>query len=252
MPLIKICGLRSTDAATHAIACGADILGFILVPGRKRTVAPELVAESAQLAWAERKRRGRRFQTASELVAHVSSLGLTSPRAHFRTVASLVAENGPFVVGVFCNQLADDVFAAAARSNVDFIQLHGDENVDAFLARNSDLRYAFIKRYVLPDHAPHMAQPARGFAFPLLDSELGGEGVRIDWSLISGLDGAFMLAGGLTPENLPETAPYLDKVFGFDVSTGVEDAHGDKDPEKVRRFVSVGKQVLTAAETART
>lgn len=251
--LIKICGLRTVDAANQAIESGADLLGVIMVPGRKRTVSPTVAMEIAQLAKAKRKSLNRKLQTAQEVVQYMNSLTFSSHREYFQKFKSVVAENGPFLVGVFRNQNTDDVFQAASECNIDFIQLHGSEDMNEYLDRDGSHKYAFIKRYVIPDHIQLMDEffptvvdlPRKGFAFPLLDSELGGEGQTIDWTLINDLDGDFMLAGGLKPENVHETKPYLKNVFGFDVSGGVEDENGDKDLEKIHRFVINGKQVLT-------
>lgn len=254
--LIKVCGLRTVDATNQAVESGADLLGVIMVPGRKRTVSPEVALKIAELARQKRELLNRRFQTAHEIVEHMKSLTFKTHSDYFQKFQTLVVENGPFLVGVFQNQNIDDVFAAAREYHIDFVQLHGSEDIEEYLARDNALEYAFIKRYVIPHHIesmknffPKVIHPLkRGFAFPLLDSELGGEGQTIDWTLINDLDGDFVLAGGLAAENLLESKPYLKNVFGFDVSSGVEDENGNKDLEKIDRFVAIGKQVL--AESA--
>ncbi|WPK27387.1 hypothetical protein PUMCH_004774 [Australozyma saopauloensis] len=251
--LIKICGLRTAEAANQAIEAGADLLGVIMVPGRKRTVALDVAAEISKLAQNKRKALGRQFQSVNEILNHINSLKFDSHRAYFQKFKVLVEENGPFLVGVFRNQNIEDVFKLANQASVDFIQLHGSEDVSEYLARNDGLKYGIIKRYVIPDHTEQMKEffpkvlesTHQGFGFPLLDSELGGEGQTIDWTLINDLDGDFMLAGGLNAENLSETKPFLKNVFGFDVSGGVENENGDKDLDKISRFVANGKQVLT-------
>lgn len=250
--LIKICGLRTGEAADQAINSGADLLGVIMVPGRKRTVSPTVAIEISKLARNKRKALNRRFQTTKELLDHVASLQLSLHREYFQTLKTLVVENGPFLVGVFRNQNLEDVFDAATKCGLDFIQLHGSEDVQEYLVRNDALEFGIIKRYVIPVHAELMNEffpkvvetTSRGFVFPLLDSELGGEGQRIDWSLINDLDGDFILAGGLNPDNLLETKPFLKNIFGFDVSGGVEDENGDKDLDRITRFITNGKQVL--------
>lgn len=252
--VIKICGLRTVKAANQAIESGSDLLGVIMVPGRKRTVSPTVAIDIAKLAQAKRKILKRRFQTAHEIVEHVNGVEFPTPREYFDYFQSVVAENGPFLVGVFRNQNIDDVFTAAGNCSLDFIQLHGSEDVEEYMARDNLNHYAFIKRYVIPDHInqmneffPKMIESSgeKGFAFPLLDTELGGEGQTIDWSLLNDLEGLFMLAGGLNPDNLDETKPFLKNVFGFDVSGGVEDENGDKDMDKIHKFVTNGKLVLT-------
>ena len=63
-----------------------------------------------------------------------------------------------------------------------------------------------------------------------------------DWRLAEGAPGGvrLMIAGGLTPENVGEAIRRL-RPWGVDVSTGVEEAPGRKDPRKLRRFVEAAR-----------
>ena len=69
----------------------------------------------------------------------------------------------------------------------------------------------------------------------LLDHGSGGSGEAFDWSLIREIRRDFILAGGLTPENVREAVEQTGPA-AVDVSSGVE-TEGRKDPEKIRRFV---------------
>ena len=66
----------------------------------------------------------------------------------------------------------------------------------------------------------------------------GGNAMRFDWTLLSGRRWTkpWMLAGGLTPDNVAE-ALRLTGARQVDVSSGVESAPGVKDPERMRAFV---------------
>lgn len=249
--LVKICGLRTTEAASKAVESGADMLGVIMVPNRKRTVSHSVAKEISLLARQAREQSDRRFKSAAELVAHVKSQNIDDYNQHFELYHQLLLENGPFLLGVFRNQNIDQVFELAEQCRVDCIQLHGSEDVTPYLERNSDGKYLIVKRYVIPDQIEEMTQffttvcdrAGQGFAFPLLDSEAGGEGQTIDWTLINDLKGKFVLAGGLKPDNLDDTIPYSKNVFGFDVSGGVEDANGDKNLDKIEQFVRNAKSI---------
>ncbi|HQZ16218.1 MAG TPA: hypothetical protein PLD86_04995 [Vicinamibacteria bacterium] len=63
-----------------------------------------------------------------------------------------------------------------------------------------------------------------------------GRGVAFDWTRVRPRTGPFVIAGGLTPENVGE-AIAVARPFGVDVSSGVESAPGRKDPDKMARFV---------------
>ncbi|HEY5225603.1 MAG TPA: phosphoribosylanthranilate isomerase, partial [Methylovirgula sp.] len=67
----------------------------------------------------------------------------------------------------------------------------------------------------------------------------GGNGTRFDWNVLSALKVStpWLLAGGLTPENVGE-AVAKSGAFGVDVSSGVESGPGIKDAAKIAAFVA--------------
>ena len=79
------------------------------------------------------------------------------------------------------------------------------------------------------------------------DALPGGNGVAFDWQALAGLEGRidYMLAGGLTPDNVGE-AIRSTGARAVDVSSGVESRPGEKDPELIRRFIHAAK---TAKQT---
>ena len=69
----------------------------------------------------------------------------------------------------------------------------------------------------------------------------GGSGSRSDWERCARIVDAhpgrkFVLAGGLTPENVADALAQV-RPWGVDVSSGIERAPGEKDLEKMRAFV---------------
>ena len=73
----------------------------------------------------------------------------------------------------------------------------------------------------------------------LVDAAQPGSGEVFDWGLVEDVPGGLkvILAGGLTAENVA-TAIATVKPFGVDVSSGVEEAPGVKDFDKVTRFLA--------------
>jgi phosphoribosylanthranilate isomerase len=67
----------------------------------------------------------------------------------------------------------------------------------------------------------------------------GGNAQRFDWSLLRDwrAPGAWVLAGGLSPENVG-TAIAVTGAVAVDVSSGVERAPGHKDPDLIRAFIA--------------
>ncbi len=67
----------------------------------------------------------------------------------------------------------------------------------------------------------------------------GGCGRVFDWSLAEGFPRPFVLAGGLTPENIPEALGRF-RPFAVDLSSGVETG-GVKDGAKIRAAVAAAR-----------
>ena len=80
------------------------------------------------------------------------------------------------------------------------------------------------------------AKPPKGALLP------GGNGLAFDWRLLAQRRWLkpWMLAGGLTPENVAE-AIRLTGARQVDVSSGVESAPGVKDPARIAAFVAAAQ-----------
>jgi phosphoribosylanthranilate isomerase len=80
----------------------------------------------------------------------------------------------------------------------------------------------------------------------------GGLGKTFDWRLLQNLvlGVPFMLSGGLDAGNVAE-ALRITKAPGVDVSSGVERAPGEKDPDKIRAFVRAARQAALAQAVPR-
>ena len=79
----------------------------------------------------------------------------------------------------------------------------------------------------------------------------GGNGLTFDWQLIAGLDdkAGLMLSGGLNPANVGD-AIALTGVDAVDVSSGVESAPGEKDPQRIAQFIEAARAAFRAARGA--
>ena len=241
--IVKICGLKDAESASVAIKRGANLLGVILVPNRKRTVEDDKAREISNLCRQQRKRLNRRFQTSKELINYARTLSSTGA-LWFEDCSKLIIENGPFLVGVFRNQPLDDVISICKRLDIDIVQLHGSENLEEYVPA---LELPVIARFTPGRSDLSKAVQTHKHLLPLLDSEAGGQGKMIDWAEAAefnrDLDGQFILAGGLTPENV-DRALLVSGCLGVDVSGGVE-TDGSKDHEKIERFLrNARKEVL--------
>ena len=146
------------------------------------------------------------------------------------------------VVALFMDNTVEEVREAIAHARPTLLQFHGSED-DAF-CRKFGLPYlkgiglrgadAGLSGRMLHARWPHAA----GFVLDgLAVGEAGGSGQRVDIAAIPpDMSKPYVLAGGLNPDNA-FAAVRAAAPWGVDVSSGIETAPGEKDPEKMRRFV---------------
>lgn len=157
----------------------------------------------------------------------------SSRRIDARTAALLRSRLDPSIraVGVFCDQDPAAIEELVKNGIIDMIQLHGSEPEEQVrrLKRKAPVIRAFRIRSVLDLEAARKTRAD----MVLLDAG-AGEGKTFDWSLTAGFDRPYILAGGLTPENVRSAAAL--QPWGLDVSSGIE-TRGRKDPGKMQAFM---------------
>jgi len=217
MPLsIKICGLRTPESLDVALEAGADMVGFVFFPPSPRHLG---------------------FEAARVLGARV--------RGRAQKVALSVD--------------ADDDWLAASIEALkpDILQLHGRETPDRVVVVRTRFGLPVMKALPIEERADLSpirlyAQVADRLIFdaraPRAATRPGGLGKSFDWTLLQGLDLGvpFMLSGGLDAGNVAD-ALRITAAGGVDVSSGVERAPGEKDPDKIRAFVRAARQAASAA-----
>jgi phosphoribosylanthranilate isomerase len=210
MKFIKICGLQSYDEARLALECGATALGFLV--GLTHRAEDKIDVDRAK-----------------DIVDRL-------PRGADTVMVTHKIE---------ATEIAELARAAGTRS----IQVHGDTSPDevARLAALSPGLKLIKAIHVTGPEALEDAQAYVGIAHAIvLDSRtfdrLGGTGRTHDWTISRRIAEAVApmpvyLAGGLNPSNVAEAIAAV-RPAGVDVNSGVEDAAGRKDPEKLRRFIT--------------
>ncbi|WP_372887356.1 phosphoribosylanthranilate isomerase [Shimia sp.] len=204
---VKICGLTRPEHVVAAAEAGAAYAGFVFFEKSPRHVATELARD----------------------------LALAAPVGLAKVALTVDATDGEL------DRIVD-------RVPLDLLQLHGAETPARVaelraryglpvmkavgIADESDLgalqTYGAVADQLLVD-----AKPPRGAALP------GGNGLAFDWRLVNRKywPCPWMLAGGLTPENVAE-AVKMTGARQVDVSSGVESAPGVKDAALIRAFVA--------------
>ena len=204
---VKICGLRHPADVAAVAAAGAAYAGFVFFPKSPRNVS----------------------------VDEARALCLEAPLGLAKVALVVDADDATL----------DQIIEAVP---LDMLQLHGHETPNRVaeiraryglpvmkavgVADEGDLAavfdYSLVADQLLID-----AKPPKGAALP------GGNGLSFDWRLVAQRRWLrpWMLAGGLTPENVAE-AIRLTNARQVDVSSGVESAPGVKDSAKIAAFVT--------------
>ncbi len=238
--LVKICGTRTPEAAKAAIEAGADLIGMILVEG-KRYVARDTALAISKTVHETAK------PTKVDNTQSVPSAQLVATEYFGHTSNFLRRADRALLVGVFKNQPLSYVLAQQKLLNLDAVQLHGSEPIEWA---------SLIPVPVIHRFGPNDRELGRrGYhALPLLDSAAGGTGQMLDLAAVrKTLDSdpglRIILAGGLNPENvgsvLQQFQNHGSRVVAVDVSSGVE-KDGAQDLERIREFIGVAKQAKSS------
>jgi phosphoribosylanthranilate isomerase len=208
---IKICGITTTEQGKAIAKLGATDLGFICVPASPR---------------------------------HLKLVQLQSIIAELAGVVN--------TVGVFADFSVTTIAQVVTLANLDTVQLHGTEPIS----------FCQELRQVLPDTEIIKAWRIKSSSdleliqtyIPFVDSllldayhpdALGGTGQTLDWHQLSAFQPQipWLLAGGLTPENVCTALSQLQP-DGIDLSSGVEVSPGHKNLDLVERlFGNLGDRV---------
>ena len=211
---VKIDGLRSAGEAVIAADAGADFVGLVFVPERRRRIDTGTGREVRQ------------------------ALG--------------AAGGVPLLVGLFADQPLDEVSRTVEDCQLDAVQLCGAETAGyaAGLAARAGcqvIKVVHVAGSVAADDVDEVAVRVEEFRQAghlvtldrLVEGIQGGTGQSFDWkvaALLSRQGHSFLLAGGLTPENVGQAIAAV-RPWGVDVSSGVETG-GRKDSNKIRAFVA--------------
>ncbi len=213
--IVKICGLATEAGLDAALACGADMAGFVFFDKSPRHVSLELAANLGRQA-------ARR--TCKVLVTVDGSDVL---------LAAAIEALDPGLLQLHGSETPERVAAIRARFGLPVMKAMGiSEGADLALVPVFDS----VADFLLFD-----AKPPRATGRP------GGGGICFDWSLLAGVKTKkpWLLAGGLDAGNVADALAQTGAP-GVDVSSGVESAPGVKDLGKIGAFMAA---VRGAAET---
>ncbi|MBD2384320.1 phosphoribosylanthranilate isomerase [Cylindrospermum sp. FACHB-282] len=197
---IKICGITQPEQSIAIASLGATAIGFICVPTSPRYV------------------------TTAQIQAAVASLPANIDK-----------------IGVFANASIPEISQIVVEAGLTGVQLHGDElpafcyQLRQYLPQVEIIKALRIRSLGDLDTALTYINSIDTL---LLDAyhpqQLGGTGKTLDWEMLQQFSPScpWFLAGGLTPDNIVAALSQVNP-SGIDLSSGVENAPGDKNLDKV-------------------
>jgi phosphoribosylanthranilate isomerase len=217
---VKICGMTNPQDALVAAEAGADAIGMLFAPSKRR-ITVEQGREIARKLPKTIEKVGVFYDEAASVIEQITNeVGLTAIQLHGD-------ESPEFAKGLFRG--------SSRRTQVRvFKTLHMTDGFEG-VAREF-LREQCVDGLLL-DSVVHD---------PSGEVSRGGTGQTFDWvstsSFLPGIkrETRVIVAGGLSPANVEE-AIRLMQPWGVDVCSGVESEPGQKDHKKVREFVSAAR-----------
>ena len=282
--VIKVCGMRDAQNIREVAALGVNLIGLIFYPKSPRYVesissdagiipdysslTPDPLPEGEgrnmldkQLKEEETKGETRNKQPVS---AQLKSTQSKAPFNKVTTPLSLGEGQGdeaveghggeaaiPKFVGVFVNDMPQNIVTAVYNYHLSYVQLHGDE---------SPVMIDNLRRTLVPDIAPQIkiikaisvssaedlkrCEQYEGhvdlFLFDTKCKGYGGSGQKYDWSVLEAYTGQtpFLLSGGIGPDDIDRLRDFHHpQCVGIDLNSKFETAPGMKDINLLQNFL---------------
>ena len=215
--IIKVCGMRDGENIRQVAELGVDWIGMIFWPKSPRNVT--MIPSHAGI---------------------IPDRGSLSFKDHQRS---------PLRVGVFVDEMAQNIITRVVNFQLDLVQLHGHETPT--LIRNlrrtlADIRpVKFIKAISVASSDDIEAYKdymdcVDYFLFDTKCPTVGGSGNHFDWTVLDAYDGEtpLLLSGGIGPDDAERVkAFHHPKCIGIDLNSKFEVEPGLKDINKLREFI---------------
>ena len=224
---IKICANTNLADAQLVAELGADAVGFVFAPSRRRVNASQVAAITPHLPGSVLSVGVFATTDADEIIRTVREAGLQGAQLHHNPDPTLIAK-------------LNEAFEGHVRliQTVPF-NVHSGDNAGFSNALARALTTPGVWA-VLVDAARRGKSGGLGMAF---DWELAAKEIRLacNAAAVPGQElPPLIVAGGLHSRNVAAAINTLEP-WGVDVASGVEAEPGRKDPERLRRFIAAAR-----------
>nr|WP_293471465.1 phosphoribosylanthranilate isomerase [Prevotella sp.] len=213
--IIKVCGMRDADNIRDISALGVDMIGLIFYPPSPRYV--------------------QQFSSGAGIIPdYAPDMGKT-----------------PLRVGVFVDDMPQNIVTRVYNYKLDYIQLHGNEpretleNLRATIDPDIKPKIKIIKAISVSSAEDikkykEYVGAADLFLFDTKCKTVGGSGEQFDWQVLQAYDGdvPFILSGGIGPDDAERVKNFHHpKCIGIDLNSKFEIEPALKDVEKLKQFL---------------
>ena len=231
--MIKVCGMRDSENIRAVAELKVDLMGFIFYPKSPRYV--QMISSQAGILpdYSEERLQKMKKRETEE----TKNTELTYPRK----------------VGVFVDDMPQNIVTRVYNYNLDYVQLQGNEQ---------PVMLDNLRRTLDPDIHPGIKiikaisikskddirrwRDYRGTADMLLFdtqcSGYGGSGERFDWNVLEDYDGdiPFLLSGGIGPDDAERVLTFHHPMcVGIDLNSRFETEPGIKDVARLKAFIDI-------------
>ena len=218
-PKVKMCGISKVETISAVVEAKPDYMGLVFAPSKRQVT----VDQAKTLVEELHKQYTKRYNNGTE----------QSNNDEIKTV------------GVFVNETLDNLVTIAKETNLDAVQLHGDED-EAFIQSLKERTNVEVWKAVQIRSAADAEAWIDSSADMLLfdayhKDERGGTGEVFDWSCLNEFERPFMLAGGIDSTNVARAIRTV-RPYGIDISSGIE-TEGVKDDEKIKAFTNIVRTI---------
>ena len=231
--VIKVCGMRDAQNIREVSQLGVDMIGMIFYPKSPRYV--EMQSSHAGII----------PDYAKEDIGASDSSGSSSESVS-------TSSKSPARVGVFVDDMVQNIVTRVVNYHLDYVQLHGNEpremceNLRSTLDPDIRPGIKIIKAISVSDALDiqkykEYVGAVDLFLFDTKCKTVGGSGQQFDWQVLEQYDGEipFLLSGGIGPDDASRLhAFHHPKCIGIDLNSRFEIEPGVKDVEKLKGFLN--------------
>ena len=222
--IIKVCGMRDANNINDVSNLSINWMGFIFYPKSPRYV--------------------RQISSNAGIIPDYSSLEMKNADEND---AERIQR-----VGVFVDDMPQNIVTRVFNYHLDIVQLHGSESpvmidnlrrtIDPDIRKGIKIMKAIsVKSEEDIQRCKEYYGHVDYFLFDTKTPMKGGSGEQFDWSVLQSYEGTtpFLLSGGIGPEDASRVRAFSHpRCIGIDINTRFEEEPAFKNVNMLRKFIS--------------